>query len=57
MPDVPEILLRNVYGWFIRVECGLYAVSDAGLAALAQWHAAKPTQSSEPASNANAFSG
>ena len=45
MPDAPEILLRNVYGWFIRVERGLYAVSDAGRAALAQWHAAIPTQS------------
>ena len=45
MPDVPEILLRNVYGWFIRVVRGLYAVSDAGRTALAQWHAAIPTHS------------
>jgi Putative PD-(D/E)XK phosphodiesterase (DUF2161) len=30
MPDAPKILLRNVYGWFTRVERGLYALSDSG---------------------------
>ncbi|MBI0535922.1 hypothetical protein D9599_10095 [Roseomonas sp. KE2513] len=36
-PEVPEagaILLRNVYGWFDRVERGLYRLSPAGEAAL-----------------------
>jgi hypothetical protein len=36
LPDAPKILLRNVYGWFVRVERGLYALSDDGRAALAQ---------------------
>ena len=38
-PDAPKILLRNVYGWFVRVERGLYALSDPGRAALALWQA------------------
>ncbi|TPG60468.1 hypothetical protein EAH89_03615 [Roseomonas nepalensis] len=36
-PEVPEagaILLRNVYGWFDRVERGLYRLNPAGEAAL-----------------------
>ena len=37
LPDAPKILLRNVYGWFVRVERGMYALSDAGRAALARW--------------------
>lgn len=39
-PDAPKILLRNVYGWFARVERGLYGLTDAGQAALRQWAAA-----------------
>ncbi len=35
--DAPKILLGNVYGWFYRVEKGLYGLSDAGHAALARW--------------------
>ena len=30
MPDAPKILLRNVYGWFVRVERGVYALSESG---------------------------
>jgi hypothetical protein len=37
LPDAPKILLRNVYGWFVRVERGLYALSDGGRAALTRW--------------------
>jgi hypothetical protein len=37
VPDAPKILLRNVYGWFVRVERGTYALSDSGRAALARW--------------------
>lgn len=34
MPDAGGILLRNVYGWFQRVETGLYALGPLGLEAL-----------------------
>ena len=37
MPDAPKILQRNVYGWFERVERGLYGLTDGGRAALRQW--------------------
>jgi hypothetical protein len=33
-PDAGKILLRNVYGWFERVEPGVYRLTNAGLAAL-----------------------
>ncbi len=36
-PDAPKILLRNVYGWFVRVERGRYALTEAGRAALVRW--------------------
>jgi hypothetical protein len=37
VPDAPTILLRNVYGWFVRVERGLYALTKEGRAALLRW--------------------
>jgi hypothetical protein len=37
VPDAPKILLRNVYGWFVRVERGVYALSEGGKAALVRW--------------------
>jgi hypothetical protein len=37
LPDAPAILLRNVYGWFVRVERGVYGLSEAGKAALVRW--------------------
>ena len=37
VPDAPTILLRNVYGWFVRVERGLYALTKEGRAALVRW--------------------
>ena len=37
VPDAPKILLRNVYSWFVRVERGLYDLTDLGRAALIRW--------------------
>jgi len=37
VPDAPKILLRNVYGWFVRIERGVYALSAQGQAALTEW--------------------
>ena len=42
MPDAPKILLDNVYGWFVRVERGVYALSEGGRAALVRWKAHLP---------------
>jgi hypothetical protein len=36
-PDAGRILLRNVYGWFERVEPGLYRLAERGAAALRHW--------------------
>lgn len=36
-PDAGKILLRNVYGWFERVEKGVYALTEGGRQALKQW--------------------
>ncbi len=41
-PDAAKILLRNVYGWFQRIERGRYALTDAGRKALVQWQADLP---------------
>lgn len=37
LPDAAKILLRNVYGWFVRVDRGLYALTESGRAALQRW--------------------
>src|SRR5580700_7566468 len=37
IPDAPKILLHNVYGWFDRVERGIYKLTDSGRAALKRW--------------------
>ncbi|MGH7126831.1 MAG: DUF2161 family putative PD-(D/E)XK-type phosphodiesterase, partial [Stellaceae bacterium] len=37
VPDAATMLLRNVYGWFVRVERGVYALTKEGRAALARW--------------------
>jgi len=39
VPEAPAILLRNVYGWFVRVERGVYGLTVAGQAALLRWQA------------------
>lgn len=36
-PDAPKILLHNVYGWFARIERGVYELTDAGREALKTW--------------------
>jgi hypothetical protein len=45
VPDAPAILLRNVYGWFAHADRGLYALTEAGRAALDRW----PRGGGEPA--------
>jgi hypothetical protein len=37
VPEAPKILRHNVYGWFDRVERGIYALTDQGRAALERW--------------------
>lgn len=37
VPDCGAILLRNVYGWFERMERGVYRLTPQGEAALARW--------------------
>ncbi len=37
VPDAPRILLHNVYGWFCRIERGVYALTSAGVTALSRW--------------------
>ena len=41
-PDAPKILQSNVYGWFAKVERGVYTLSDSGRAALVRWQAYLP---------------
>ena len=36
-PDAGKIVLHNVYGWFVRVERGVYALAEPGKAALLRW--------------------
>ena len=42
-PDAPKILQRNVYGWFVRIERGVYALTDIGRAALVRWPTSEGT--------------
>ena len=37
VPEAAKILPDNVYGWFERVERGVYGLTPAGLEALARW--------------------
>ncbi len=37
LPDAPKILQSNVYGWFVRIDRGVYGLTDAGRAALTRW--------------------
>jgi hypothetical protein len=36
-PNAPKILLHNVYGWFLRIDRGIYDLTDAGREALERW--------------------
>ena len=47
MPDASKILLSNVYGWFVRIERGVYSLSDGGKAALIRWKAHLPDPPAE----------
>lgn len=47
LPDAPKILRTNVYGWFDRVERGVYTLSDGGRAALVRWKTHVPPQRPE----------
>ncbi len=42
MPDAAKILQRNVYGWFERVDRGIYGLTDSGRSALAAWSGPAP---------------
>ncbi|RVJ61769.1 hypothetical protein CN166_06895 [Sinorhizobium medicae] len=37
MPEAGKILLSNVYGWFERLDRGVYGLTDAGREALRRW--------------------
>jgi len=37
VPSASSILLRNVYGWFTRIERGVYKLTPEGTSALARW--------------------
>jgi hypothetical protein len=36
-PDAAKILQGNVYGWFERIERGLYGLTSSGRVALTTW--------------------
>ena len=38
-PSAGQILLNNYYGWFERIEKGVYGLSDTGIKALGTWRA------------------
>ncbi|MGK9054599.1 DUF2161 domain-containing phosphodiesterase [Neorhizobium petrolearium] len=52
-PNAGSILLANYYGWFERVEKGVYALTDLGHQALERWPQADvvPAEPVEPASD------
>jgi hypothetical protein len=37
IPDAGKILLANVYGWFDRLDRGVYGLTDTGREALRRW--------------------
>jgi hypothetical protein len=37
IPDAPGILHGNVYGWFARVDRGVYGLTESGRGALLRW--------------------
>ena len=37
IPEAPNILRGNVYGWFVAVERGVYTLAESGRAALLRW--------------------
>lgn len=54
IPDAPKILQNNVYGWFERVERGVYGLTEIGRAALRRWPQGHPNiASTEPENTAH----
>lgn len=53
VPEAPKILHRNVYGWFLRLERGVYELTEIGHAALARW----PRTEGAPAAGAGDIAG
>ena len=51
-PRAPQILLRNVYGWFHSPARGLYELTPAGFDALRRWPQAK--EADDPTANEDA---
>lgn len=49
VPEAGKILQSNVYGWFKRVDRGVYGLTDAGREALARW----PQQGAETRTEPN----
>lgn len=47
-PDAGKILLGNVYGWFVRAERGVYALTQAGHEALERWPQGRPDAAAGP---------
>lgn len=43
-PDAGKIMLSNVYGWFERVEKGVYMLTEPGRDALRRWPQSSPAQ-------------
>jgi hypothetical protein len=43
VPNAPSIVLSNVYGWFTRIERGVYKLTPEGILALARWQPKAPT--------------
>ncbi|WP_075290839.1 DUF2161 domain-containing phosphodiesterase [Pararhizobium arenae] len=41
-PDAAAILLRNVYGWFDRLDRGIYGLNDTGRDAIVRWPVRAP---------------
>ncbi|TIX88013.1 DUF2161 family putative PD-(D/E)XK-type phosphodiesterase [Rhizobium sp. P44RR-XXIV] len=41
-PKAPQILRDNVYGWFERVDRGIYALTELGAEALKRWPVQQP---------------
>jgi hypothetical protein len=37
-PDAAKILRGNVYDWFVKIERGVYGLTDTGREALVRWH-------------------
>jgi len=37
IPEAPRILHGNVYGWFARVERGVYGLTESGRGGLLRW--------------------